>query len=270
MDAAAVSSKVVTGRRVAWWRGVLAQPSLAVFVFASPPLLLIALYKLVFRHASMFELGYAFWGTIALITAVGCIVLYGEWCGGQPVEAACPVCGARGLWPYQAPVDVPDPLRHQCETCGVYVGINGLELREVALDATGEFVLDADRYTKIVPRDAKKHVVLEMPPFCASCGAAAAVVRRPIDIATSGGGGTSEVWREVNYARSGTRHGVGTSTPEALRLDLDHVQVPVCEQHATSRPMPVRADSDATLRFASYRYCKAFCHTNGILRIERR
>ena len=70
-----MSSNVVTGRRVAWWRNVLAQPGFAIFAFASPPALLWALYELVLHHQGMGGLGYMFWGGLAIIAGIGCLLL---------------------------------------------------------------------------------------------------------------------------------------------------------------------------------------------------
>src|SRR5690349_5080807 len=126
MEGMASSSNVVTGKRVPWWRGVLAQPGWAAFVFASPPLLILALYKLVVRHAGMDELGYVFWGGLALVAAGGCVLLNVVRNDGALVEADCPACGTRGFWSYTPPVDRPDPHGQLCGACGAYAGTNGL------------------------------------------------------------------------------------------------------------------------------------------------
>jgi hypothetical protein len=181
MEEPSVSSSIVTGKRVPWWRGVLAQPGYAAFVFASPPVLIAVLYKLVFRHAGMDGLSYAFWGGLALVAATGCVLLNLARNDGQPVEADCPVCGTRGIWAYMPPVDHPDPRGQLCSACGAYVGTNGLEVRELALGAMGEFAIDSERYARDVQRDAQRRITFEMPAFCASCGSEDATSRRKLE-----------------------------------------------------------------------------------------
>lgn len=263
-----VSSNVVTGRRVPWWRAVLAQPGYAAFVFASPPVLLAVLYKLVFRHAGMDGLSYAFWGGLALAAATGCVLLNLARNDGTPLEAECPACGTRGIWSYTPPVDRPDPRGQLCAACGAYAGTNGLELRELPIGAKGEFEIDSERYAREVRRDAQSRIMFEMPAFCAICGSDDAVSRRKLDVFSSGPAGSDEVWRQLNYAATGNRGQMASARrPDSIRgSDLEHIEVPVCERHvsAPSQPGPMWTNDAGTLRFSSYRYYKAFCAANRV------
>lgn len=266
MDAT-VSSNVVTGKRVPWWRAVLAQPGFALFAFASPPVLLWALYQLLFHHGWMGGLGYVIWGGLAVVAAIGCLLLNMAR-SDQPLEAACPVCGTRGMWTYMDRVEHPDPIGQLCAACGAYDGTNGLEVRELSLDAKGAFEIDSDRYARHVKRDAQGRITFEMPAFCAVCGSDDATSRRKIDAPASESSGGDEAWKQVNYAYSGHRGQIAQFTPaDAIRgVNLQHIEVPVCERHASSSGQPdaMWTNDVATLRFGSYRFYKAFCGLNDI------
>lgn len=269
MESPSVSSRVVTGRRVSWWRRVLAQPGFAIFAFGSPPVLLWALYRLVVHHRGMDVLGYMFWGGLALVAVIGCVLLNLARTDGQPLEAACPVCGTRGIWSYIDAVDHPNPIGQLCSACGAYDGTNGLEIRELSLDAKGEFEIDSDRYAKHVKRDAEGRMTFTMPSFCAVCGSDEATHRRKIDAysAESARGG-GELVRQANYALTGHRGQIQNFTPaDAIRgVNLQHLEVPVCDRHVTpsAQPDAMWTNDAATLRFGSYRFYKAFCSLNDI------
>lgn len=97
MEGPTVSSKVAIDKRVAWWRRLVAQPGYALFMLASPPVLLAVLIKLGFFHAGMGGGGYALYGALALIAAFGCFLL-NDARDAQSIEAECPSCGSRTLW----------------------------------------------------------------------------------------------------------------------------------------------------------------------------
>lgn len=108
-----------------------------------------------------------------------------------------------------------------------------------------------------------------MPACCAICGSAEASARRKLEVfSASPASGSGDLWREANYARTGHRGQISpTARPDAIRgSDLAHIEVPVCERHVSSpsQPGPMWTNDAGTLRFASYRYYKAFCGENHV------
>jgi hypothetical protein len=103
------------------------------------------------------------------------------------------------------------------------------------------------------------------------CGAEATHARE-ITIRFADTGINKGLWKQVNYAASGTPGRIGSSssaTPDISGRDFKEMQVPVCAQHERStRPDPMEVDDWGNLKFASYRFYKAFLVANQIESVD--
>lgn len=238
--------------------------------FASPPALALALVKLVFFYSDL-SFGATALYIFMVVGALAGLIILGVVRGQRPVECDCPACGERVWFEFTRRAVGPEPLVARCEKCLAYVVLRDRQIAEAPLETLADmqrFWVYTEQYERRVRRDAG--IRFNLPRFCAVCGAADAPYQREIWVLLQDRGVNDEVWRELNYARTGSRgHGNGTrpSTPTGITgRDFLDLKVPTCELHKKYRaePEPLICDDSGTLSFASYRYYKAFCVGNHI------
>ncbi|MEO8843189.1 MAG: hypothetical protein ABI704_16560 [Kofleriaceae bacterium] len=139
----------------------------------------------------------------------------------------------------------------------------------VVSENQGFWVMD-DQYEANVRRTDDGGVAFDMPEFCAVCGSTDAAQERAIVIHFADRKVNTELWRQLNYAATGTRGRVDATSSKPNRIsgsDFVHMQVPVCAQHRdpAKTPNPLVADDFGSLHFASYRFYKAFVVANHIV-----
>jgi len=260
-----VSSKVATGTRVPWWRGMLGSVGWVIWLVVSVFGLFYAAKQLAFHREWLDSGDYMFYGAIVLVAAVGFFIARAERNSGERfVHCECPACGA----PVQLSF-TPSQLIDRCRKCGVYCRANDLAIEEVPLETLlpERFFVESDRYVDVVRRDNGSRVYFEMPAFCAVCGSPEASRTVSIQVPSSTGSGTSEgfIGQEINYALTGKHHVRSSRDPSRVTgNDLKLIEVPVCAQHAEPASPPLSSDDWGKLGFVSYRYYKAFCVANKL------
>lgn len=156
-------------------------------------------------------------------------------------------------------------------------------MREEALDAVEmirtPYVLVSDQYLPAVRKTNRGYYRFEMPPMCAVCGDPHATHHREIGNGDAMGNDLSALG--VVGAIAGDVAGVpsrqrdqrtgSTTEPtdnERNSRGLSELKAPVCAKHTKDESYfgdPLEYSS-GKLKFASYRYYKAFCEANHIER----
>lgn len=207
------------------------------------------------------------------------------------IACACPVCGIdriRGFieqpTPSKAMANLSEKARRraiekmekdgwptECGACIAYLRIRRetLEVREQSIDASDtsltHYRVTPDQYVSITKRgdDAERTFQFQFPAMCAVCGAPDAPLRRKVGDPNRSLGTTDIIddyllWEHPSFP--GPKTG-GEQLDDALR----GLETPVCANHTqTDYRGDALAYERGTLRFASYRYYKAFCALNGI------
>jgi hypothetical protein len=243
-----------------------------LWALASPPALIVATIKLVFFYSRLSSLATLLYILVALVAIGGLVILSVER-ETRPVECECPACGARVWFEFTLRSIEPEQPIARCDKCLVYVSQHDSQISEVSLEMTSEnqgFTVFSNQYEANVRRKDDGGIAFDLPAFCAVCGAGDAPHQREIVIHFADTQVNTEVWRQLNYARTGSRgHGmVMNSAPTRITgRDFLHFRVPVCAEHRepTTRPSPLETDDWGSLDFASYRFYKAFIVANHIM-----
>ncbi len=221
---------------------------------------------------------------LLLIPTIACLVgIYrlSDQARSTVLDSPCPCCGALHRRTFGA-LSKPSDDAVACGECAAYLRIRGLEVSEESPAGMHGYELWPQRYLPRARRSPDgEHMLFEMPPMCATCGAAEAPQLREIEewgartaAATSGGilgvvadEVASEAFGNARY-RAAQRRSVATApTAEALHdKALSALTVPVCAQH-TEEADPWDAPCQyrcGRILWRSYRYYKAFLALNQI------
>jgi hypothetical protein len=122
-----VSSKVVTGTRVPWWRGMLGSPGWAIWLAVSVVGLIYAATQLAFHRQWPDSGDYAFYGVLVLVARIGFFVARAARnSGGWFLHCECPACNAPAQLSF-----APSLLIDHCRRCGAYC-----RARDLAIGST--------------------------------------------------------------------------------------------------------------------------------------
>lgn len=192
-----------------------------LWALASPPALILAVIKLVFFYSRLSTGATLFYVLVALVAIGGLVILSVER-ETRPVECECPACGAHVWFEFTLRSVEPEPPIARCDKCLVYVARRDDQISEVSLDTTSDnqgFYVFSNQYEGRVRRNDGGGIAFDLPAFCAVCGAGDAPHEREIVIHFADTQVNTEVWRQLNYARTGSRgHGMFTSsTPSRIR-----------------------------------------------------
>ena len=242
-----------------------------LWAFASPPLLILAAVKLVFFYSRL-STGATFLYILLALVAIGGLVMLGLIRSKRPLECECPACGKLVWFEFAKQPTPPDLSIARCDKCLIYVCRREVDISEAALETTNDverFIVHSNQYETNVRRNAEGRIAFDMPTFCALCGAAEAPYLLKAEISYSDTSVNTELVRQANYARTGSRgHGVGSGSAVTRISGTDFLgqQVAVCAQHQapTTRPVPLSISDWGGLYFASYRFYKAFVAANHI------
>jgi hypothetical protein len=264
-----------------------------VFAFGGPVLIVGAVGWVVRLFASgigaMFDdanIGATVVGTIAAFVA-----LVVGWFGtsrllaatrGVVLEGPCPSCGAVGVRLFESVADPKSPPT-ACGRCVAYLRAASDKMCEESADALEmirtPYVLVSAEYLPAVRKTNRGFYRFDMPTMCAVCGDAHATHHREIgngdamgtDLGALGAIGTlAEGVADVPFRQRDQRTG-STSEPtddDRNSKGLSKLTAPVCAKHTKDADYfgdPLEYSS-GTLKFASYRYYKAFCELNHIER----
>lgn len=196
------------------------------------------------------------------------------------IEAACPRCSTQIVQRLEASEQVSEAIA--CSNCTAYVRIDRTKVCEEDLATWDKWSVPYEVSSKRWRRAA---FPFRLPATCAICGSSDAPKKRVIrkfggsagsgpsvlgsvagvavDVAIDAGGG--QRMNSINYWASHRKKSDSKPTEdEQIERDngaLNWIEVPVCDAHATTRPV---AYGRGILRFSSYRYYRDFLALNGI------
>lgn len=188
------------------------------------------------------------------------------------LESDCPNCGAHATREFSFPPKI-------CGSCIAYLRAEGDRVREESMDATNDsgYWVQRSRYEPAEKRNERGRIAFKMPSICAICGTTETsdTVDVHVGTAISSSGpswlgmaivatSSGSTRRKMGLRYDGTVRTSGPSSPtdeDRMREELADVKVPVCRDHAGSRPLKC---IDRTLEFESYRYYKEFLALNYI------
>ena len=247
----------VVGRRIGFWQGT--NSLMIAIIFGVCPLCVIFAVRA----------GGAFALAGLGVAALG-VWLYRNERRAYVIISACPVCGV------EAQRDFRDATNKKvwpvpCGRCLAYLRLQPkkLEVREEAFTASNAaltpYQLRSEQYEAVVPRrdDEDRQFEFAMPAMCAVCCASDAPFTREIGYAgnvDAGGGLTGTVL----YRSTNNPVGRPPDRDDSFERALKHVQTPACAQHSKPGSGNAMEYDGGTLRFASYRFYKAFCELNHI------
>jgi len=183
------------------------------------------------------------------------------------LEGPCPNCGVVATRQFDKPAD-PKSSPTACGACIAYLRGTGDVVREESIDALDtihvNYELTSDQYEPAVKASSGRYYKFIMPKLCAICGDPNAPQALVIDHGNSASAHDLDFLTQGNVINNPTAK---IEPTEAEKLDdkLSNLRAPVCDKHADKYEFG-RALScfGGHLRFASYRYYKAFCELNHI------
>jgi hypothetical protein len=189
------------------------------------------------------------------------------------LDSKCPSCGCEGRWYFG------EGSFGVCGACGACLRGKGHKVTEFQIETVQSgigFPVLAGQYLPVATRDDHQRIQLVMPAMCAICGSPKAP--NLYDIVTNDDGTptldaiASTAMKEAKFAHTGTTRDravistVQQDPSEVGILELRHLKAPVCSNHSKrGGRAPFECYPSGVLRFASYRYYKAFCAANQIL-----
>ena len=278
---------VVTGKRRPFYTAYLAGSwTAAVLELGSPLIFLGAVFWFVHvarrgqpfsaEHTGSTVVGSIVFGIVAIVGLVGMWML-ARAARTVVLDSACPVCGAQAQRSFFDPT-AAGAKPAACGACLAYLRAKGDQVSEERAEAVDRILvpyeLSPASYVPVARRDARNRFAFAMPPMCAICGAEHAPKHREISGPPSGdlgvvGAAISAGAADLDPQHQYTQHaapGTSRTSTDDLDLALAYLKVPVCAQHTAEEDEVGNAleYSAGQLKFASYRYYRAFCELNQI------
>lgn len=183
------------------------------------------------------------------------------------LEGPCPNCGVVAIRQFDKPSD-PKSSPLPCGACIAYLRGTGGVVREEAIDALDliqvNYELTWDQYGPAVKASSGRYFKFIMPKMCAVCGDPNAPHALVIDNANSGSAHDLDFLTQNHVINNPTAK-IEPTEDDKRNDKLSNLRVPVCDKHADKFDFRRALSAfGGTLRFASYRYYKAFCEVNQI------
>ena len=261
-------ARTVTGKRVAFWKGISAG---ALILELGSPLLLLAsglyAYQVARGDMPLWDFDSLVFLILAILGIVGLRWLFGER-RSIVLDSACPCCGFRTVRDFGDSAD-PERFPVRCGRCIAYLRAEGVEVREEDSDAVSEIPLYSIEAARLLPAarpDPEGHFQFEMPRVCVVCGSDASggrdVFRERSDFGVVG----SVVGEAVEQERPSTKYTRDGSSSIDQELGFSGMRVPVCARHASAASFTERGAeyTGTSLDVQSYRFYKQFLALNHI------